>query len=98
MVRSFLHLEDVRTDIALKELWNGSEYVTNSEEILPVLHDFYSCLYKCTDLKSDSEIIQFLDKLDLPSIKMDSSGLTGKITSDEVESVIKKLSGKSSRD
>ena len=91
MVRSFLHLEDVRTDIALKELWKGSEYVTNSEEILPVLHDFYSHLYECTDIKSDSEIIQFLDKLDMPSIKMDSSSLTSKITSDEVESAIKKL-------
>ncbi len=65
--------------------------VSSSEEILPVLHDFYSHLYECTDIKSDNEIIQFLDKLDLPSIKMDSSGLTGKITSDEVESVIKKL-------
>ena len=87
----FLHLEDVKTDTSLKELWNGSHYVLSSEEVLPVLHDFCSCLYEHVDLKTDSDIVQFLDKLELPSITMDASELTDEITSDEVEAVIKKL-------
>ena len=59
--------------------------------MLPVLHDFYSHLYEPTINKTDAEIDKFLQALDLPTVKGDTTGLVGDIMPKEVQSTIKKL-------
>ena len=89
MVRSFLHLEDLRNSYSISQLWNGSEYVSGSEKILPTLYEFYSHLYDCTDIKSDMEIEAFLLKLEgLPTLISDFESLLGPITFEEIEIAI----------
>ncbi len=90
MVKSFLHLEDNYSGISLNEVWTGTKYVSTSDEILPILHDFYSHLYENVETKTDTEINDFLASLPLPKIR-DSTTLLGDITSKEVELAIKKL-------
>ena len=90
MVKSFLCLEDIYSGISLSEVWMGAKYVNTSDEILPVLHDFYSHLYEKVDTKTDKEIEDFLASLPLPKIK-DLTILLGDITPQEVELAIKKL-------
>ena len=99
MVKSFLHLEDMKNNCSISQLWNGSEYVYGSEKILPTLYEFYSHLYDCTDTKSELEIEAFLLKLDgLPTLSSDMESLLGSTTFEEVETAIKKLrSNKSPR-
>ena len=91
MVKSFLHLEDTHTDIALHEVWNGKKFVSDADKVLPVIYDFYTHLYDSCDIKQDSEIDQLLNKLTIPELKDDLSGLTKRITALEVETTIKKL-------
>lgn len=91
MVKSFLHLEDIHANITLNEIWNGSKYVSTSDEVLPVLHDFYSCLYENSDVKNSEQIQNFLDTLSLPKLHDGGESLLGPITSEEVETAIKKL-------
>ena len=42
MVKSFLHLEDVHVDLSLHEVHSGNTVLSSSEEVLPILHAFYS--------------------------------------------------------
>ena len=91
MVKSFLHLEDTHADIALYEVWNGKEFALDADKVLLVIHDFYIHLYNSCDTKQDSEIDQLLNKLTIPELKGDLSGLTKRITALEVETAIKKL-------
>ncbi len=51
MVKSFLHLEDICRDPGLYELFDGHNIVSSSDEILPVIHDFYQHLYETSDIK-----------------------------------------------
>ena len=91
MVKSFLHLENIHIDLSLHEVHSGNTVLSSSEEVLPVLHDFYSRLYEPTSNKTDEEIDQFLQLLNLPTVKGDTSNLIGDITPKEVELGIKKL-------
>ncbi len=68
----------------------GTTYVKTSDEILPVLHDFYRYLYEKVETKSNQEIEDFLTSLSLPKIR-DPVILLGDITPQEVELAIKKL-------
>ncbi len=88
MVKSFLHLEDIKTKCSIKELWNGSQLVSGSDRILPTLSDFYSHLYECADVKQEIEIKTFLEQL---TISGDLKSLLGPITYKEIETAIKKL-------
>ena len=93
----FLHLEDIKNNVQMKELWDGQKVVDTSDDILPLLHDFYQHLYEKSSFHSEKEIKQFLRKLqDLPQIN-NSKKLLGDISYREIESAIAKLSsGKSS--
>ncbi len=91
MVKSFLHLEDIHVDVALHEVWNGQQFVSDPDQVLPVIHDFYMHLYDACDTKQDSKIDQLLNKLSIPMLKGDMSGLIKRITALEVENAIKKL-------
>ena len=56
MVKSFLHLEDIHVDVALHEVWNGQQFVSDPDQVLPVIQDFYTHLYDAYDTKQDFEI------------------------------------------
>ena len=86
MVKLFLHLEDICVDVALHE-----QFVSDPNQVLPVIQDFYTHLYVAYDTKQDFEIDQLLNKLSIPVLKGDMSGLIKRITASEVENTIKKL-------
>ena len=92
MVKSFLHLEDIKINSSISKLLNGSGYIMGSDKILPTLHDFYAHLYDLADTKTEPEIEVFLLELDgLPTVSSDVESLLGPITYEEVEVAIKKL-------
>ena len=81
MVKSFLHLEDIKSDCNIKDLWNGTELVSGSDGILPTLSDFYLHLYECIDVKQEEEIKSFLEQLNgLPVTSTNFESLLGPIT------------------
>ena len=92
MVQSFLHLEDVKNTILIKELKHKGSSICGSEEIIPILHTFYSHLYGLFDVKTDAEILNFLTKIDsLPRLTENLESLLGPISFEEIEAAIKKL-------
>ncbi len=91
MVKSFLHLEDIHGDPGLQELFDGPNIVSSSDEILPVIHDFYQHLYETSDIKPLNVVEDFLQNLDLPCISHDTTALVQPISSGEVADAIKKL-------
>ncbi len=92
MVWSFLHLEDVKNTTLIKELKHKGGCAGSSEEIIPILHTFYSHLYELSDVKTDSEILDFLTKIDsLPRLTENLESLLGPISFEEIETAIKKL-------
>ncbi len=92
MVKSFLHLEDIKSDCSIKDLWNGTEFISGSDSILPTLLDFHSHLYECIDVKQEEEIKSFLEQLDgLPVISTNFESFLGPITFQEIKTAIKKL-------
>ncbi len=91
MSPSFLHLEYIRNKASMNKLWNGSKFVDSSDEILPILHDFYSHLYDENDSHMVSQINTFLCSLtDLPQLYY-SETMIGPISCKEIEDVIHKL-------
>ncbi len=92
MVKSFLHLEDIKSNCSIKELWHGSKLISGSDGILPTLLDFYSHLYEYADIKQEEEIKNFLEQLDgLLVISTNHESLLGPITFQEIKAAIKKL-------
>lgn len=96
MSPSFLHLEDIRKKTRMNKLWNGNTFAYASEEILPILHDFYSHHYDEGASCPLMEIDTFLQSLaDLPHLDH-ADTLNGPITCREIETAIQKLNlGKS---
>ncbi len=84
MVKSFLYLEDIHVDLSLREVCSGTAVLSSSEDVLPILHDFYSYLYEPTSNKINKEIDQFLQLLDLPTVKGDTAGLIGGVSYQEI--------------
>ncbi len=92
MVCSFLHLKDVKNTTVIKELKYHGGSTSGSKEIIPVLHTFYSHLYEMSDVKTDSEILEFLTKIDsLPRLIENLDSFLGPIGFEEIEAAIKKL-------
>ncbi len=92
MVHSFLHLEDVKNTTLIKEWKHNGGSTCGSEEIIPDLHTFYSHLYELSDVKTDSEILDFLTRIvSLPRLTENIDSLLGLISFEEIEAAIKKL-------
>ena len=93
---SFLHLEDIQNKTFMNKLWNGNTFVYSFDEILPILHEFYSHLYDKNSSASLPMIDKFLSSLtDLPHLD-NCESLIGPITCKEIEDAIHKLNmGKS---
>ncbi len=92
MVQSLLHLEDVKNTILIKELKHNGGSTCGSEEIIPVLHTFYSHLYELSDVKTDSGILDFLTRIgSLPRLTENLESLMGPISLKGIEAAIKKL-------
>ena len=92
----FLHLEDIQNKTFMNKLWNRNTFVYSSNEILPILHEFYSHLYDENSATSLPMIDEFLSSLtDLPHLD-NCESLIGPITCKEIEDAIHKLNvGKS---
>ncbi len=91
MSPSFLYLEDIRNRTSMNKLWNGNTFVYSSDEILPILYEFYSHLYDENSTASLPMIDEFLASLtSLPHLDSCES-LTGPITCKEIEDAIYKL-------
>ncbi len=92
MTSTFLHLEDVKFSPFLDKLWIDGQVSSDLSSILDKTHSFYSSLYAKQDLKTDQEIVAFLDNLtDLPIVIGDTSLMTAEITVSEIEQAIKQL-------
>ena len=96
MSPSFLHLEDIQNKTFMNKLWNGNTFVYSSDEILLILHEFYSHLYDENSAASLSMIDKFLASLtSLPHLDSCES-LISPITCKEIKDAIYKLNvGKS---
>ena len=91
MVKSFLHLEDIQGSPGIKELFDSSQTACNSQEILPVIHDFYQRLYAQNDLKTVDQVEHLLQSLDLPMVSQDTTVLVQPISAKEIANAIDKL-------
>ena len=91
--KKFLHLEDIKKPSMLHSLLdNQGNAMSQIDEVLRILHDFYKDLYLGEECgKSESEITAFLNGIpSIPKIQM-AECLVGLITAWEVESAIKRL-------
>ncbi len=90
MVLSFLHLEDSHEVSGFNSLLCNNVETNDNEEILGEIHDFYHALYSCRE--TPSNLNKFLESIpSLPKVVGDCTPLTNSITTNEIESAIKKL-------
>ncbi len=91
MVKSFLHLDDIQGSPKIKELSDGNHTASSSQEILPVIHDFYQRLYAQNDLKTMDQLDNLLNTLELPLVSQDTTELVQPIAAKEIAKAIEKL-------
>ena len=88
----FLHLEDVSGLSPLESLNLDRKLTSEVGNILGELQSFYKDLNTAHDVRSDSEIEEFLSSLtSLPKMVVDVLAMTSEITSTEIEVAIKSL-------
>ena len=91
----FLHLEDDHDqNLDIKALLDVHGDTVSGDDVLTVLHDFYTDLYSNHNVNLVSNIEDFLAKLSLPQAEKDIDG--GEISKQEILNAIAKLkTGKS---
>ena len=86
----FLYLEDeVHQSIDITMIQDSLGNEVEGEDVLEVLQDFYTELYKEQNIHSPEDIESFLNALDLPKITVETT--VGLIMEDEVHAAIMKL-------
>ena len=86
----FLHLEhDYNQNLDIKALLDVHGDTVSGDDVLTVLHDFYTDLYSNHNVNLVSNIEDFLAKLSLPQAEKDIDG--GEISKQEILNAIAKL-------